>query len=243
VPVARGSAGEGGAGPDAAPTADATARPRIHFDDVQHDFGPMQQEQESTHRFVFRNVGRAPLEIEKVRSDCGCTAVLLSKQRLAPGEEGTLDVTFHSGRFRDRVTKHVYVDSNDPLERRVTLTVTADVKVEVDVIPRGIYLGRMVVGDRVERSVDLVPVGVKRFRIVDVRTDDPLLRASKPEPIAGQPGAYRIRVTYGPAQTPGRVAPKITIRTDLEHTGIITVVAYGQVDPQETAGRAPGSPG
>jgi len=220
----------------AAPTA--AGEPRIHFDAVRHDFGEMYQEQEASHTFVFRNLGSAPLRIERVRSTCGCAVALPTTEELAPGGQAALEVTFRSERFRDRITKHVLVDSNDPLEPRVILTVTAYVKIEVDVVPRGIYLGRLALGDTVTRLIDVVPVEARQLRILEARSDMPLLQVSKPVPLEDPPGALRLTISFGPAQEPGRVNAAITIRTDLEHTPQIRVPVYGAVVAPEGSGGA-----
>ena len=106
--------------------------PRIEFTEAAFDFGTMYQNEEVTHLFTFRNVGKALLKIGKVKSSCGCTAAMPEKRELGPGEKTNLKVTFRSGAMRDRVVKHVYIDSNDPVEPRVTLTIEGEVRVEVN---------------------------------------------------------------------------------------------------------------
>ncbi len=79
-----------------------------------HDFGEVTQGESTTHTFRFQNAGDEVLEISRLRSSCGCTAALLSAQRLAPGELGELKVTFNSAGFRGMVQKLITFDTNDP---------------------------------------------------------------------------------------------------------------------------------
>jgi hypothetical protein len=159
---------------------------------------------------------------------------------VAPGEQGVIKVTFNSGRMRNRVTKHVYVSSNDPAEPRATLTVTGLIKVEVDVVPTGIYFGALPVGQTVERSVVVKPVEVEGFRILEVKSSDPMIAVSKPLP-AGKPepeGSYRVTITVGPLAEPKRISGNVRLRTDLAHQKEITISVYGRVVAEE----APGGP-
>lgn len=204
--------------------------PRIEFTETTFHFGTMYQNEEITHLFVFRNTGDAPLVIEQVKSTCGCTGAMPEARELAPGAESTLKVTFRSGSFRDRVTKHVHVDSNDPTQPRVTLTIQGLVKVEVEVAPRSIYLGQGIkVGEKAERNVELTPVGVESFKIISVAADSPTVKVGKPMPLPDKRPGYRLAIAFGPLDQPGRINAKVTIITDLAHTQKIVIPVYGKV--------------
>ncbi len=202
---------------------------RIEFEETIFDFGSMYQHQEVTHFFTFRNVGTAPLKIENVKSTCGCTAAMPEARELAPGQETKLKVTFRSGSFRDRVTKHVHVDSNDPVEPRVTLTIQGKVKVEVEVKPHGVYVGSLKAGESVERFVEITPVDVTGFRILGVESDNPAVHVRAPRPLGEGRRGYTLAITIGPIDEPGRLKAKIKVRTDLEHTKEFQIAVYGKI--------------
>ncbi len=201
------------------------------------DFGAMYQNEEVSHTFTFRNGGDAVLNIEKVKSSCGCTAAMPDKRKLAPGEQATIKVTFKSGTRRDRVTQHVSVDSNDAAQPRVTLTVQGVVKVEVDVVPRGFYIGKIKPGETVERSIELLPVTVKSFKILGVTATNPALHVGEPVPLKDEKdkerGGYRLDVRFGPAEEPGRISARVIIQTDLEHSKKLRISVYGTVAEEE----------
>lgn len=79
--------------------------------------------------FQFVNNGKRDLIIRHIRSTCGCTAVQQGKsdQGIKPGETGTIKATFNSGTFKGKVTKAIYVYTNDPKNPEVVLMLTADV--------------------------------------------------------------------------------------------------------------------
>jgi hypothetical protein len=219
------------------PPADA---PRITFPETVYDFGTMWQDQEVTHEYAFSNTGKSALKINTVTSSCGCTAALPSKKEFAPGESGTIKATFRSGRYRDRVTKHINVDSGDPVQPRLVLTLTGIVKAELDVLPSGLYVGSLRIGESAERSVTLSPVEVKKFTILEVKADSPLLQVSAPEPgPAGKEGSYQLKVKFGPADKVGRVNATVIVRTDLPHTKEVIISVFGRIVEKEPPSAQP----
>ena len=224
--------------PEGSSVGESDQAPCIEFDEVTFNFGRMYQHEEVSHVFLFRNTGNATLKIEKVRSTCGCTAALPQKREIAPGEEGAIKTTFRSGSMRNRVVKHIYVDSNDPACPRVTLTVTGEIEVEVEVSPRGLYIGQLKVGETLERSVEMLPVGVKKFKIIEVSANHPALQVAEAVPLTGKTGGYRLKIRFGPVEQPGRISAKVTVRTDLEHSKELSIPVYGKVVEQEDSAKA-----
>jgi hypothetical protein len=204
------------------------AAPRIEFEETIFDFGTMYQYQEVDHAFKFRNTGTAQLKIEKVRSSCGCTAALPQELRLAPGEETTLDITFRTGSYRDRIAKRIYVDSNDPVEPRVILTIEGEVLVEINISPRGIYIGRLEIGETVHRFVEITPQAAERFEILSVESDNPLVRVGDPLPLEEDRPGYKLPIEIGPVEEPARFRAKIKVRTDLEYTKEFQISVYAR---------------
>ncbi len=218
------------------------AGPRIHFDRTTFDFGSMYQEGSITHSFDLRNIGDAPLKIQKVTSSCGCTAALPSRQELLPGETAAIKVTFKSGRMRDRVSKHIYVDSSDPAEPRVTLTLSGVVKMEVEIIPSGLYLGNVRLGEALEREVLIRPAEVKKFRLFDPRADNQAVQVLSLVPIADKQGGYRLKVRFGPVTRPERVTAQVIVRANLPHCKELRIPVNARVVDQPTPPLPPQAP-
>jgi hypothetical protein len=131
--------------------------------------------------------------------------------------------------MRDRVTKHIYVDTNDAVEPRTTLTITATIKVEVEGSPRGVYIGDLRVGETAQRSVEIIPVSAKSFRVVETSTNHPAVNVREIVPPAKEGDPYRLTIELGPIPEPGRVNAKVLVRTDLAHTPEITIPVYGKI--------------
>lgn len=224
---------DAGAGLDPGGTA------RIEFEEAIFDFGTMYQHEEVTHQFMFWNAGAGLLQIGKVQSTCGCTTAMPQGLRLAPGEKSSLDVTFRSGSFRDRIAKHVYVDSNDPVQPRVVLTIQGQVLVEVNVVPRGIHAGSLEVGEAVQRFVEITPEAIERFKILGVESDNPAVRAGPPQPLGEGRQGYRLPIEIGPCDEPGRLRAKVTVRTDLHHNKEFQIGVYAKIIAAAADGAAP----
>ncbi len=109
--------------------AAAAKGPKIAFKTDKWDFGKLKQGKDATCEFAFKNEGDEVLQIGNVESSCGCTAVLVSNKKVAPGESGVIKVTFSSAGYAGEVIKYIYVESNDPANRRTQLRIEAAVDV------------------------------------------------------------------------------------------------------------------
>jgi hypothetical protein len=106
----------------------ATGQPKIKFKETSWDFGRVKQGELLSHEFIFSNEGDATLIIQKVTTTCGCTAALLSAEKVPPGREGKIEVKFDTRGYGGQVNKLLFVDSNDPNQARQQLQVTADIE-------------------------------------------------------------------------------------------------------------------
>lgn len=103
--------------------------PRVNFKEDSRDFGKVDQGEVLTHVFDFSNDGEAPLVIKRVRTSCGCTAAIVSEKKIAPGKSGKIEVTLNTRGFEGRLNKYVFVETNDPKQPQVQLTVIATINV------------------------------------------------------------------------------------------------------------------
>jgi hypothetical protein len=91
--------------------AAAKSLPVMTFEEVEHDFGTIQQGTPQETIFKFTNTGDAPLIITDAKSSCGCTVPSPPKDPIAPGETGELLVKFN-GSGQNQVTKTITVTAN-----------------------------------------------------------------------------------------------------------------------------------
>ena len=135
----------------------AAKGPKIVFKTDKWDFGKIKQGQDVTCEFVFNNEGDEVLQIGNVESSCGCTAILVSEKKVAPGKSGKIKVTFKSMGYAGEVVKYVYVESNDPDARRIQLKIQAAVDVppqpKIDLDRYTYDAGLIVEGETFETAV------------------------------------------------------------------------------------------
>jgi len=101
--------------------------PSLDLPKTQYNFGKVTEGKVVDHIFTFKNNGDALLTIKEVKTSCGCTAALLSKKELAPGEEGTLKVELNTANRSGKMSRNITIISNDPKEPQKYLTIYAEI--------------------------------------------------------------------------------------------------------------------
>ena len=82
--------------------AQAAAAPKLEVSTSVWDFGQKWAGEKAETTITLRNVGDAPLRIEKVKTSCGCTAASMKKKLLEPGESEEVKITYST---KKRVAK------------------------------------------------------------------------------------------------------------------------------------------
>ncbi|MBN1820308.1 MAG: DUF1573 domain-containing protein [Prolixibacteraceae bacterium] len=91
----------------------AQQKPKIVFQDLNHDFGTFKEEDgPQTTSFEFTNSGDVPLVLNSVRASCGCTTPKWTREPVAPGQKGTIQVSYNPQNRPGKFTKSVTVQSN-----------------------------------------------------------------------------------------------------------------------------------
>jgi len=177
-----------------APGSGAAKQPRLKFMAESHDFGKVKQGQSMTFEFVFENQGDAPLVIEKVETSCGCTAALLSEKNIEPGKKGKIKSTFDSQGYAGRVTKYIFVESNDPAAPRVELSVSVDVQTppapKIDLDRYTIDMGLCLEGEDPSVKVMVRNIGEIELRVEIAHQDIAFF-------VDGKPAVFPLKVAAG----------------------------------------------
>lgn len=70
------------------------AQARFSSNTTNYTFGQVEWKQPVTAQYVITNTGDRPLVLSEVQPDCACTVARWTQTPIAPGEKGTLEVTF-----------------------------------------------------------------------------------------------------------------------------------------------------
>jgi hypothetical protein len=94
------------------------------------DLGKIKGNTQNEVEFKFTNAGKNDLILRNVRASCGCTAVQQGNQGVGikAGASSSIKATFNSGSYKGKVTKAIYVYTNDPKNSEVVLMLNADVE-------------------------------------------------------------------------------------------------------------------
>ena len=88
--------------------------PMISFDMETIDYGDITKGSNGVRTFTFENTGDAPIEIQGVRSSCGCTIPKKPEAPIEPGKKGEITVRYDTNRvgiFRKTITVNTNVSN------------------------------------------------------------------------------------------------------------------------------------
>ena len=100
-------------------TSEKKSGPNFSFNKELHDFGQLVDGEKVSYSFTFTNSGDAPLIISSAKGSCGCTVPDWPKDPIAPGESGSIDVTFNSSGRSGKQNKAVTLTANTNPSRKV----------------------------------------------------------------------------------------------------------------------------
>lgn len=101
---------------------DTTKLARITFEEVEHEFGEVNEGETVTHAFKFKNTGTVPLIINNCRSSCGCTVPTWPNDPIPPGGTGEIVAKFNTENKSENQRKKIFVTANTyPNETAVAL--------------------------------------------------------------------------------------------------------------------------
>lgn len=109
-------------------TAQASG-PMINFEIETIDYGEISKGSDGVRTFIFENTGNAPLEIQGVRSSCGCTIPKKPEVPIAPGDKGEITVKYDTNRvgvFRKTITVNTNVSSKAIIALKIKGNVLAN---------------------------------------------------------------------------------------------------------------------
>tara|TARA_B100000945_G_C20421336_1_gene618192 strand:+ start:1524 stop:1901 length:378 start_codon:yes stop_codon:yes gene_type:complete len=98
----------------------------ISFETDTIDYGEILKGSNGVRTFTFENIGDVPIEIQGVKSSCGCTVPKKPKAPILPGEKGEIQVKYDTNRigvFRKTIT----VNTNAPSSPIIALKIKGNV--------------------------------------------------------------------------------------------------------------------
>ncbi|MBX3100988.1 MAG: DUF1573 domain-containing protein [Bacteroidetes bacterium] len=85
---------------------------QIQFTEMVWDFGEIEEGVMATHVFTFKNAGSKEEKLQNVRASCGCTTPRWTRDAIAPGKTGEIEVTYNSKGRPGPFTKSITVTTD-----------------------------------------------------------------------------------------------------------------------------------
>ena len=221
---------------DAPAPVTAPAAPRIEFDTKEIHFGKIVPGAAIDQVYRFRNAGTAELVIHRVKPSCGCTAALLTKTTLAPGESGEVQVRLDSGdkqpSFQDI---RVLVFSNDALEKDDTLESTSvlhlrgEVANILEVMPPVFYFRQVQRGTPAKQSVTVVPTDVPEIHLLGIEPSSEAYHVTVTALERNGHRGFSADLEIAPDAPLGKLDGRVLFRTDHPGQPLLRVAVFGHV--------------
>ncbi|HXG39264.1 MAG TPA: DUF1573 domain-containing protein [Bacteroidota bacterium] len=191
------------------------AQPKITVDKEKIDLGVLYNGAVKGAEIKLTNTGNDTLKIMGVQSSCGCTTVKHPKSALAPGESDIIKVEFNSTGFYGPATKLVNITSNDPNRTYVTVTLTAEVRNELEPVTKSsvLWIGTVPVGKSASQELTFKNLSGRTLTIKNVVSKNPSITV-KPESTSVPPsGELKVSITIQSKQE-GYVGEEVFLETD-----------------------------
>ena len=98
------------------------------FDKTDYDLGKIQQGEIVKYTMTFTNKGEDLLVITSARASCGCTVPKWTREPIAKGEQGQLEITFDSSGRSGKQHKSIVLTTNSVV-KMVEVHFTAEIAV------------------------------------------------------------------------------------------------------------------
>ncbi|MFN7018351.1 MAG: DUF1573 domain-containing protein [Fimbriimonadales bacterium] len=184
-------------------------KPKIRIEPMEYDFGEITQGAVVKHTFIIKNEGDAPLEIA-ARPSCGCVTPYYDKV-IEPGKEGKIEAELRSAGFRGAQVKTIQVTSNDPDSPNLTLRLTANIRVAIEVRPSEQIPIALKSDAPTVQEVEIVSNTDEPLEVQDVRVNVPFATA-RAEKIDEK--RTKVIITINPDAPAGRNTILATARTN-----------------------------
>ena len=116
--------------------ASADTQPKVAFPESAYIFETVVEGKAVFHDFIIQNKGTKILEVQKVKTDWGCTTVSYSRE-IPPREEGIISIKVNTNGYGGKeLHKNITVLTNDPQIPEYKLKISGMVKKFITIEPR-----------------------------------------------------------------------------------------------------------
>ena len=182
--------------------------PSIAFPEgTRYDFGTVDEEGLIKHEFLLENQGGSNLEIEDVKTGCGCTSAILTKKLLAPGADAKVIVSYKGRSLNQREKIPIWIISNDPDKPIVQMILTGIVRTKVFWFPKSLSFNCEQGTSNQFREVQCLTKMLGKFEVNKVVTSSDNISVSVDKNEKG----IRCKIALNPSCLKGNSTEKVTL--------------------------------
>ncbi len=196
------------------------------FDHLSHDFGVVARGAKVEYRFVVKNPYNEDMQIESVRSSCGCSTAELTKQHLkgakdfdtAPFDRAEIVIRVDTRGSLGRKDATITVKFAPPFAAEVQLHVHTYIRSDVVVQPGAAQFGMVGQGTAAQQVLAISYAGRNDWQLLRVECANPHIEAAAVETsrTPGTPGLanYNVVVKLKADAPPGYLHEQLVLVTN-----------------------------
>jgi hypothetical protein len=190
--------------------------PKIEIPADTFDFGSIAEGHKVIHDFEVKNAGGSDLVIQQVVPACGCTAAVAKESTVPAGGSTVIHVEFDSSGFSGAKSKAARVNSNDPVNPSLFVTLKGTIETGVSFEPERVQFGEF---------VNATDVPVPEVRVAARTSGDGKIVSV----VAGSPALAIVPVTQNQNENVFSVRPVAgALLGDIRDRVIVTISKDGQ---------------
>lgn len=202
------------------------------FSETSHDFRTVGRGTKAEYHFELKNIYQDEVHIASVRTSCGCTTPIVSKDTLAAHETGGIVAKFNTDTHIGDKSAVLTVVFDRPYYAEVQLNVRGHIRTDVTFTPPEVGFGETGEGEAKEQEVVVSHTGPAHWEIKDVRShcSDLTVRL---EPAVRSAGVvkYRMIVNMKGSMPPGDIRERLTLVTNDARFPTIEMAVSGRIRP------------
>ncbi len=203
--------------------------PVIEIEPRTFNLGELQQKTMHRVRAHIRNAGTETLRISSVTSDCGCAVAQLPDSVLSPGDTTSVLITLSTRHYSGKITKHIYLKSNDPGAPSAPITLKALVRQIVTLRPLAVDFGTVLLGETPTRTLTVAAAQVERLEIASVVVPEEKLTTRITRSSRQDSTVFSVELTIRPDTPLGSLNSQANIHTNHERAKDLAFTVKGRV--------------
>ena len=207
-------------------SCEVNAEPALFIEKKVYDFGTILEGRQMPHDFVIENRGDETLRILRVRSNCAC-AVADYTEEIPSGQTGKIAVVFDSKLSDGKVNHKIRVDTNDPKQEHLDLSVKGYVDPVIHVEPKKITLEGNA-HENIEAELILTSDPRHHFKILSVTSKKGKTSCSIEALNDPESSKYRLKVT-NLSREKENYRDYLYIKTDSDVRSGISITVKGEI--------------